>query len=302
MIYTVTFNPSIDYIVGVKNLKPDSLNRTCSELIYPGGKGINVSLVLKNLGVETTALGFLAGYTGDAIQNMLRDEGIRTDFVRIKEGMSRINVKVQANGTTEINGMGPKIGAKDMEKLYQKLECLKEDDILVLAGSIPNTLPDTAYVDIMQFLKDKKVKIVVDATKELLTNVLPYHPFLIKPNHHELGEIFHTEIKTKEDALYYAGQLRKQGAGNVLVSMAANGAVFLSEEDTAFEEEAPGGALVNPVGAGDSMVAGFLAGYLEKKDYEEAFLMGLAAGSASACSIGFATEEKVNCLLREIRA
>ena len=157
-------------------------------------------------------------------------------------------------------------------------------------------------VDMMQFLKDKKVKIVVDATKELLTNVLPYHPFLIKPNHHELGEIFHTEIKTKEDALYYAGQLRKQGAGNVLVSMAANGAVFLSEEDTAFEEEAPGGALVNPVGAGDSMVAGFLAGYLEKKDYEEAFLMGLAAGSASACSIGFATEEKVNCLLREIRA
>lgn len=302
MIYTVTFNPSIDYIVSVKNLTLNRVNRASGELIYPGGKGINVSIVLKNLGIETTALGFLAGHTGEMIQNLLKEKEIATDFVKVEEGMSRINVKLQKDGTTEINGIGPKISAKDMEKLYQKLDKLKEQDILVLAGSIPGTLPDTSYVEIMRFLEKKKIRIVVDATGELLTNVLPYHPFLIKPNHHELGEIFHTEIVTKEEAIYYAKKLREKGARNVLVSMASLGAVFVAEDDTAYEAPAPGGALVNPVGAGDSMVAGFLAGYLADKDYKKAFQMGLATGSASACAEGFATKEAVDLLMREMSA
>lgn len=302
MIYTVTFNPSIDYIVGLEELIPNRVNRTCEELIYPGGKGINVSIMLKNLGIDSTALGFLAGDTGIMIQNMLRKEGISTEFVTIEEGMSRINVKIKESGTTEINGMGPKIGEEDIGRLYQKLERLEEDDILVLAGSIPESMPDTSYVDIMRFLKKKNVKFVVDATKELLTNVLPFHPFLVKPNHHELGEIFDTEIESKEEALYYARQLKERGAENVLVSMASMGAVLVAEDDTFYAAKAPGGAPVNPVGAGDSMVAGFLAGYLENKDYKNAFQMGLATGSASACSAGFATKETVLSLKAEINS
>lgn len=302
MIYTVTFNPSVDYIVGLEKLMPNRVNRTREELIYPGGKGINVSIVLKNLGIDSIALGFLAGDTGVMIQNMLQKEGIFTDFVTIEEGMSRINVKIKENGTTEINGMGPKISTRDRNQLYEKLERLEENDILVLAGSIPESMPDTSYVDIMRFLEKRNVKIVVDATKELLTNVLPLHPFLIKPNHHELGEIFDTEIKTKEEALYYARQLKEKGAENVLVSMASLGAVFVSEDGTAYMEKAPGGVPVNPVGAGDSMVAGFLAGYLENKNYKNAFQMGVATGSASACSVGFATRDAVLSLRTEMNS
>lgn len=297
MIYTVTFNPSLDYIVSVDNLTLGAVNRTNREIINPGGKGINVSLVLRNLGVDSTALGFMAGFTGDEISRCLEEQGIKSDFIKVESGLSRINVKVRSDEESEINGMGPAISDKDIKKLYEQLELLKDGDILVLAGSIPSVMPETMYSDIMDRLSGKNLKIVVDATKDLLVNVLKYHPFLIKPNNHELGEIYGVSLKTRDEVIPYARKMQQEGAKNVLISMAGEGAVLLTEDGQVYQSEAPKGVVQNSVGAGDSMVAGFVAGYLASEDYEQAFYTGVCTGSASAFSEGMATKEAVQALL-----
>lgn len=299
MIYTVTFNPSLDYIVSVDNLKLGEVNRTTKEIMFPGGKGINVSLVLRNLGYESTALGFYAGFTGREIIRLLDEQQIPSRFIEVKNGISRINVKVKSNEESEINGMGPGIDDADIKKLYSKLDKLTDDDILVLAGSIPSVMPETMYSDIMERLSGKKLKIVVDATKDLLRNVLVYHPFLVKPNNHELGEIYGVTLNTRDSVIPYARKLQEEGARNVLISMAGEGAVLLTEDGDVYQSEAPKGTVTNSVGAGDSMVAGFLAGYLVSKDYEQAFYMGVCTGSASAFSEGMATKEDVRNLLSQ---
>lgn len=271
MIYTVTFNPSLDYTIHVENFELGKVNRTVQEDIYAGGKGINVSMVLKNLGYETTAFGFLSGFTGQEIERLLKEKGISTEFIHIENGTSRINLKIRSDVESEINGMGPVIREKDLELLYEQLDTLKDDDVLVLAGSIPSGMPQSIYRDIMSRLQSKRIKIAVDATKDLLMNVLAYHPFVIKPNNHELSEIFDVMIDSKEKAVVYAKELQKKGAKNVIVSMAGEGAVFVGSDGSVFTSEAPHGVVKNSVGAGDSMVAGFLAGYLAKGDYAEAF-------------------------------
>ena len=293
MIYTVTFNPSLDYIVSVEDFKLGLTNRTSSELILPGGKGINVSTVLGNLGIENTALGFLAGFTGKEIERRLKEMGVASDFIEINEGVSRINLKLKSIDGTEINGSGPVISPEDVEKLMEKLDKLGEGDVLFLAGSIPTSMPDDMYQKIMEKLDGKGVMIVVDATRDLLLNVLEYHPFLIKPNNHELGDIFGVKLSEREEVVPYAKKLQEKGAVNVLVSMAGKGAVLLAEDGSVYAAEAPKGTLKNGVGAGDSMVAGFLAGYGESGDYEHAFRMGLAAGSASAFSEQLATKDEI---------
>lgn len=297
MIYTVTFNPSLDYIVTVKNFQTGMVNRTVDEIIYPGGKGINVSMVLKNLGFDNTALGFMAGFTGDEICRLLEEKGVKADFIHVEKGVSRINVKLRSNEESEINGMGPAIMQKDIKKLYEKLDQLQDGDVLVLAGSIPSVMPESMYMDIMKHLEKKKLNIAVDATKDLLVNVLPYHPFLIKPNNHELGEIFGVTITDKDDVVKYAKKLKERGARNVLISMAGDGAVLVTEDGQEFRAEAPKGELKNSVGAGDSMVAGFLAGYLSTGSYADAFKMGVCTGSASAFSEELATKAEVQALL-----
>lgn len=293
MIYTVTFNPSLDYIVSVDDFKLGLTNRTSSELILPGGKGTNVSTVLKNLGFESTALGFVAGFTGNEIVKRLNDMGIKSDFISIENGISRINLKLKSIDGTEINGAGPDISEEKVNKLMDKLNQLKEGDVLVLAGSIPSSMSDNIYRDIMADLKDRGVMIAVDATKDLLLNVLEYHPFLIKPNNHELGEIFDVKLTTREEVISYGRKLQEKGARNVLVSMAGEGAVLIAEDGQVFDAPAPKGKLINGVGAGDSMVAGFVAGWIEKQDYEYAFHMGVASGSASAFSENLATKEEI---------
>ena len=287
MIYTVTFNPSLDYIVSVDNFTCGIVNRTTDETIFPGGKGINVSMVLKNLGFENTALGFLAGFTGNRIQDLLEEKGVRADFISVEKGISRINVKLRSNEETEINGQGPAIAEADIKKLYEKLDTLSDGDILVLAGSIPDVMPGSMYMDIMRHLQNKDLKIVVDATKDLLVNVLQY----------ELGEIFGVKIESKADVITYAKKMQEKGARNVLVSMAGDGAVLVAEDGSIFQSEAPKGKVVNSVGAGDSMVAGFIAGYLENGSYEKAFQMGVCTGSASAFSEELATKAEVIALL-----
>lgn len=293
MIYTVTFNPSLDYIVSVDDFKLGLTNRTSSELILPGGKGTNVSTVLKNLGLESKALGFVAGFTGNEIVKRLNDMGIKSDFISIENGISRINLKLKSIDGTEINGAGPDISEEKVNELMDKLNQLKEGDVLVLAGSIPSSMSDNIYRDIMADLKDRGVMIVVDATKDLLLNVLEYHPFLIKPNNHELGEIFDVKLTTREEVIPYGRKLQEKGARNVLVSMAGEGAVLIAEDGQVFDAPAPKGKLINGVGAGDSMVAGFVAGWIEKQDYEYAFHMGVASGSASAFSENLATKEEI---------
>lgn len=293
MIYTLTFNPSLDYIVTVSDFTCGIVNRTTEEIIFPGGKGINVSMVLKNLGYESTALGYYAGFTGDKLKTLLEEKGIKTDFIPVKEGLTRINVKIRSTQESEINAQGPAISKEDIQKLYEKLDNLADGDILVMAGSIPDVMPGTMYMDIMKHLQEKNLKIVVDATKNLLVNVLPFHPFLIKPNNHELGEIFGVKITEKADVIHYAKQLQEKGARNVLVSMAGEGAVLVAEDGTVYRSEAPKGTVINSVGAGDSMVAGFLAGYMESESYEKAFKMGVYTGSASAFSKELATKDEV---------
>lgn len=299
MIYTVTFNPSLDYIVNVDEFTQGRVNRTTKEVIYPGGKGINVSIVLKNLGFENTALGFVGGFTGEEIIRQLGKKGINCDFIRVEEGTSRINVKLRSAVESEINGQGPVIEESDIKKLYGRLDKMSDGDILVLAGSIPNVMPRSSYVDIMKYLQKKDILIVVDATKDLLFNVLPYKPFLIKPNSHELGELFGVEVKEKKDAILYAKKLQEQGARNVLVSMAKDGAVLVTEGQEEFAGNAPKGKAVNSVGAGDSMVAGFISGFLESKDYGHAFIKGVCTGSASAFSEELATKEEVERLIEK---
>lgn len=296
MIYTVTFNPSLDYIVSVEDFKPGLTNRTSSELILPGGKGLNVSMVLGNLGIENTALGFVAGFTGEEIVRRIKQMGVRSDLIPVEDGISRINVKLQSIEGTEINGCGPKIGEENVRKLMEKLDVLREGDVLILAGSIPGSMPDDMYRRIMERLNGRGVMIVVDATKDLLVNVLSYHPFLIKPNNHELGEIFGAELRTREEVIPYARKMQEMGAVNVLISMAGEGAVLAAADGSIHSAPAPEGKLVNGVGAGDSMVAGFLAGWMERKDYGHAFAMGIAAGSASAFSEKLATKEEVEAV------
>ena len=300
MIYTVTFNPSLDYIVSVDDFKLGLTNRTSSELLLPGGKGINVSTILTNLGIESTALGFVAGFTGAEIVRRAEAIGIRSDFIRIDEGISRINVKLKSIDGTEINGMGPDISREKVSELMEKLEVLGEDDILVLAGSIPATMPDDIYSQILERLAGKGVMFIVDATGDLLLNVLKYHPFLIKPNNHELGDIFQVELKTREEVVPYGRKLQEMGARNVLISMAGEGAVMVAEDGSVYGAPAPKGVLVNAVGSGDSMVAGFTAGWIEKKDYRHAFYMGVASGSASAFSEYLATKEEIMDLYSRI--
>lgn len=302
MIYTVTFNPSIDYIVSVEDFKPGRVNRTTKELVYPGGKGVNVSLVLKNLGMENTALGFVAGFTGREIEKSLKDWGCLTDFIHVKEGMSRINMKLRAQEETEINGQGPALSDEELNELYEKLDALKDGDVLVLAGSIPNTLPDSIYEDIMARLSDRDIRIVVDATKDLLVNVLKYKPFLIKPNNHELEEIFDVKLEGTEDIITYGKKLKEMGARNVLISMAGDGAILIAEDGQILKSAAPKGKVVNSVGAGDSMVAGFITGWLEKSDYIHAFHTGISAGSASAFSERLATREEVKEIYQSLTA
>lgn len=296
MIYTVTFNPSLDYIVTVDNFTTGRVNRTTTEFMYPGGKGINVSIVLKNLGYDNIALGFEAGFTGEEIIRRISDMGIIHDFIHVDSGLSRINVKIRSDNESEINGQGPAIEDDHINKLYQRFDKLKNGDILVLAGSIPTVMPDSMYMDIMKYLKGRNIKIVVDATKDLLVNVLEYRPFLIKPNNHELGEIFGVELKTRDEVVEYAKRLQKMGAVNVLVSMAGEGAVLVAEDGSIFKTPAPKGVVKNSVGAGDSMVAGFIAGYLNSGNYVEAFKMGVCTGSASAFSDKLATKAEVEAL------
>lgn len=299
MIYTLTFNPSLDYIVTVPEFTCGVVNRTSEEVIFPGGKGINVSMVLKNLGVDNTALGFLAGFTGEELKHLVEKKGVRAEFIPVRDGMTRINVKLRAELETEINGQGPIIGEADIRKLYKRLNKLRGEDILVIAGSVPDVMPQTMYMDIMKYLQDKKMRIVVDATRDLLVSVLEYEPFLIKPNTHELEEIFQVKIAGKEDAILYAKKLQEKGAKNVLVSMAGDGAVLVAEDGCVYQANAPQGKVRNSVGAGDSMVAGFLAGYLESGTYERAFQLGICTGSASAFSEELATEREVYKLLEE---
>lgn len=289
MIYTVTFNPALDYSLKLPDLELGKINKSEKEQIIAGGKGINVSTVLKNLGVESTALGFIAGFTGDEIQRLVDESGCLSDFIRINNGMSRISVNLKAKEETQINAQGPYIEYKQVALLMEKLDKLTKGDILVLAGSIPSTMKDSIYKEIMERLKDRDVMIVVDATRDLLVNVLENHPFLIKPNNFELGEIFGVELKTRDEVIPYARKMQEKGARNVLVSMAGEGAVLLAEDGTIYQSDAPKGKVKNSVGAGDSMVAGFLAGWLEKGDYMHAFKMGLSAGSASAFSEFLAT-------------
>jgi len=302
MIYTVTLNPSIDYVVCVPEFAEGKLNRLSEENFFPGGKGNNVSMVLKHLGVESTALGFTAGFTGQQIEAMLAEKGVHTDFIKLPEGNSRINMKIRSipSGVeTEINGCGPVISSGDLGKLFEKTEKLAEGDTIVLAGSIPTTVSDTIYEEICRQLAGKKVRIVVDAEKRLLESVLKYRPYLIKPNHHELGQLFGEEIHTKEEALVYAEKLQKAGAANVMVSMAEEGAVFLGENGENYSMEAPRGTVVNSVGAGDSMIAGFLAGSESGQTIREAFRQAVFCGSACAFMKGLPGTEDIEKLKSE---
>lgn len=301
MIYTVTWNPSIDYMVSVKEFQLGKVNRAVSEAMFPGGKGINVSIVLKNLGVENTALGFIAGFTGEEISRKIEQAEIKTDFIRISNGYSRINLKLKSNKETELNGCGPEIKKEAVLELYQKLNQLKKDDILVLAGSIPSSMQKDSYRKIVGQLAGKGILFVIDAEKELLLQTLDYHPFLIKPNHYELGELFHVACKTKQEIVFYAQKLKEMGARNVLVSMAGEGAILLTEEGQVYSMPAPKGEVKNSVGAGDSMVAGFLAGWIEKNDYLYALKMAVSSGSATAFSEWLATKKEIERVFGEIK-
>lgn len=297
MIYTVTFNPALDYVVKVDDFQTGIVNRVYQESIFFGGKGINVSVVLKELGYDSVALGFTAGFIGEAIEKGVEAQGISSDFIHLKEGMSRINVKMKSQNETEINGQGPNITKEAIDALFAKLDSLKEEDVLILAGSIPSTLPEDIYEQIMARLCDKGIRIVVDATKDLLLNVLKYHPFLIKPNNHELGEMFGVTLTSEEEIVFYAKELQKKGARNVLISMAGDGAILVTEEGSVHQMGVPKGTVINSVGAGDSMVAGFMAGYLNTKDYEQALKLGTASGSATAFSEGLAVRSEIEKLL-----
>ena len=300
MIYTVTFNPSLDYVVQVEHFQGDAVNRTSEEHVYPGGKGNNVAVIASNLGMKSRALGFKAGFTGAAMEQMLQEFGCDTDFIALEEGVTRINVKVKSDDEFEINGQGPRIPDEKIRQLYEKLDALESGDVLVLSGSIPNTLPDDMYERIMERLAGTGVRISVDATKDLLMNVLKYHPFLIKPNNHELGEMFGVTLERDDEIAEYARKLQEMGARNVLVSMAGDGAILVTEDGSVLKQLPPAGEVVNSVGAGDSMVAGFLAGYLKTGSYEEALKLGTAAGSATAFTSWLADAGTVGELYKKL--
>lgn len=297
MIYTVTFNPALDYVVNVNNLQTGEINRAESEQLNYGGKGINVSAILSRLGMETIALGFIAGFSGDKLAEMLNTDKINNDFIKLKNSFTRINVKIKSDKETDINADGPKIESNDIEKLFEKLDRLKQGDFLVLAGSIPKSLPDNIYENILERLQNKNIKFVIDATGDLLLNVLPYKPFLIKPNHHELGELFDVKIKEFEDIVKYSKLLQEKGAENVLVSWGKKGAVLLDSQGTTYQIGNVPGKIVSSVGCGDSMVAGFVAGYIEKGDYAYALKLGSACGNATAFSQSLASREEIKRML-----
>ena len=299
MVYTVTFNPAVDYVVHTDEMTVGGVNRAKNENIYFGGKGINVSMVLNELGIKSRALGFTAGFTGEAIEKGVSEKGIETDFVHLENGFSRINVKIKSSDETELNGQGPNIDDKSLSKLFSKLDKLTEGDILVLAGSIPASMPSDIYEKILERLSGKNIKAVVDATKDLLMNVLKYKPFLIKPNNHELGEMFGVTLKTTDEIAEYAKKLKDMGAQNVLVSMAGDGALLLDENGKTHICGVCRGTVKNSVGAGDSMVAGFIAGS-EHGDYEYALKLGTAAGGATAFSGGLAEKEEIFRLLEQL--
>ena len=299
MVYTVTFNPAIDYVVHTAEMRLGEVNRSSSEEMYFGGKGINVSIVLNELGTPSIALGFTAGFTGEAIENGITAMGIKSDFVRLKAGNSRINVKIKAGEETELNGQGPHIDDEALEALFVKLDKLSDGDTLVLAGSIPSSLPSDIYERIMQRLSDRKIRTVVDATNDLLLNVLKYKPFLIKPNNHELGEMFGVTLSEDEEIERYARKLKDMGAINVLISMAGDGAMLIDENGKCHRCGVCKGKVRNSVGAGDSMVAGFLTG-AQNGDYEYALKLGTAAGGATAFSDGLAVKTKIEELLAQL--
>ena len=301
MIYTITFNPSLDYTISVRGFETGKINRTVHESIFAGGKGINVSMVLRNLGTDSTALGFIAGFTGKEIERRLKEQGIRTDLIEAEEGYSRINVKMKDGKTeTEINGAGPVIKEAQIHALYEKLDRLTNEDLLVISGSVPSCLPDDMYERILERLAGRDIPVVVDAAGGLLKKVLPYHPFLVKPNNHELGDIYGVNLKTRKEVIPYAEKMRAEGAQNVLVSMAGEGAVLAAEDGKIYECAAPKGVVRNSIGAGDSMVAGFIEAYLRTgKDYEESLIWGSCTGSASAFSLGLTTKEQAEELRRQ---
>ena len=299
MIFTVTLNPSIDYVVRLDKLTNGITNRTTSEEYYFGGKGINVSCVLAELGLDSTAYGFVAGFTGEAIEKGIRNDRIITDFIKLKHGISRINIKIKAGEETEINCQGPHIDDSELERLLQKIDRIANGDTLVIAGSIPNTMPDDVYERMLERISRKDVKIVVDATKQLLVNSLKYKPFLIKPNRQELSEIFDVEVKTEEDIEHYAKELQKMGARNVLISLGGEGAMLIDENGCKSKAGVLKEKVINTVGSGDSMVAGFIAGYEKTGDYAYALKLGSVCGNATAFLSGLATREKINELLEK---
>ena len=294
MIYTVTLSPSIDYIVRLAGMRFNITNRTDSEEFYYGGKGINVSQVLAELGLESTALGFIAGFTGDAIEKGIRNSRIRTDFIRLSEGFTRINIKIKSGGETEINGQGPDIPDAALEELMRKLDMIQDGDVLVLAGSIPKTCPDDIYERMLARVQHKNIMIVVDATKKLLVNSLKGRPFLVKPNRMELAEIFHVTVENEQDVEKYARELQKMGARNVIVSLGRRGAFLLDEQGNTHHCGTLKQPVVNTVGAGDSMVAGFIAGYIQTGDYGHALKLGSACGNATSFLPGLATKDKID--------
>lgn len=301
MIYTVTLSPSIDYVIKLEHLNIGHVNRVNNEQVYPGGKGINVSRILKTLGHDNIATGFVSNFTGDFITNSLSDLNIKSDFIKLANGFTRINVKIKGDEETEINGGGPHINDEDLKELFNKLSKLKEGDILILAGSIPSTLNENLYEKVMEHVKENNVKVVVDATKNLLVNVLKYSPFLIKPNNHELEEIFNVRLKNIEDVMTYGKKLQTMGARNVLVSRGKDGAILITEDKEVFISDVPKGEVINSVGAGDSMVAGFISGYINENSYEEALRWGAASGSATAFSSDLANKEFIYKLVEEIK-
>lgn len=300
MIYTITFNPALDYIVQVDNFEIGKINRMKEEKILSGGKGLNVSIVLKNLGIESTALGFIAGFTGNELKRDIEQRGIKTDFIKVTKGITRINVKVSSNRETALNGDGPNITEKDIEILLKKIEKIKKGDIVILAGNIPKCINNNIYEIICKTLKQNEVTFIVDATKELLMSVLKYKPFLIKPNKDELEETFKERIETKQDIIFYAKKFQAIGAKNVLISLGGEGAILVGTNGEVYFSKAPNGKVVNTIGAGDSMVAGFVAEYEKSGDLKKAFKMGIATGSASAFSHNLATAEEVANLLKKI--
>ncbi len=300
MIYTVTFNPALDYILELDKLEIGKIQKSKTELILPGGKGINVSTVLTNLEIDNIALGYKAGFVGAELERLLRNMKVKTDFIDLEEGNSRINVKISGEEETAINTNGPQISENKILELLEKLKTLNENDYLVLSGSIPSSIKDDIYEKICSIVKKQNVKIVVDATKNLLVQALKYNPFLIKPNNEELGEIFGVEIHTKEDAYLYGKKLKEMGAQNVLVSMGKTGAALIDEAGQEYFLKSPEGKRVNTVGSGDSMVAGFIAGFLKYNNYNDALRMGVSAGSASALSKYLATKEEVYNLFNNI--